>query len=77
MAEVSKDTKYRAELLMRDLEAKERVTAAVLRCMGVTLLQETDWLALNQSERERRFVSELEATLDALDYIVKRIWPAS
>lgn len=45
--------------------------------MGAALMQEADWLALNQSERERRFVAELEATLDALDYIVKRIWPAA
>lgn len=68
--------KYRVELLARDLNAKESIKAAVLRCMGVTLLQDVDWLALNQSERERRFVAELEETLDALDYIVKRIWPA-
>ena len=76
MADPNKETKYRVELLMRDLNAKEGVTASVLRCMGVALMLDTDWLALNQSERERRFVTELEATLDALDYIVKRIWPA-
>ena len=74
---MSQDTKYRVELLMRDLNAKESVTASVLRCMGVALMQETDWLALNQSERERRFVAELEETLNALDYIVKRVWPAA
>lgn len=77
MSEPNKETRQRIERLMRDLEAKETVTAAVLRSMGAALMQEADWLALNQSERERRFVAELEATLDALDYIVKRIWPAA
>lgn len=76
MANISNEMKRRVEFLTRELAAKNSVTSAVLRCMGETLLAGGRWATLAQMERERQFVNEMEDVLDALDYIVKRIWPA-
>ena len=73
---VTADMKKRVAALTRDLQDGESVTAAVMRCMGETLLTDENWLGYSQTERERRFVAEMEETLSALNYIVRRLWPA-
>ena len=77
MANISNEQKERVALLMRELEAKQPLKTAVLRCMAAALLSSGDWLHETQSTREMWFVDELSATLDAVDYIIRRLWPAT
>lgn len=43
--------------------------------MGQTMSSQW-WNVHGSDEKEHMFVNELEVTLEALDYIVKRIWPS-
>ena len=78
MAELklNEDKRQRVESLARDLDGSADVRAAVMRELGARLLGARWNNCETQREREEMFVGELEATLDALDYIVRMVYPA-
>lgn len=76
MGNMSNEKKERVDFLTRELNDKQPLSVAVLRCMGASLLAGSLWHEATQFERERAFSDELEKTLDALDYVIRRVWPA-